>query len=198
MDRGTWQDMVHRVTESWTWLNDLAHMHRNPRKVREVRLAPWCVLLPRKRIQEASLTRRSFPPPCSPPLRESPLSVLDHLVTFIPTHSSPPVLDLSVSLHKIHHMNCSPLFHLQVTLFYQAIGADATQSFNGQDIEPGTWAPQDLKSELKYSEKGFFRQWLRCSQEATISKRWTGVKRRTWALKERAREWLEDQQATKQ
>jgi len=40
------------------------------------------------------------------------------------------------------------------------MGAAATQFFNGKDIEPGTWAPQDLKSELKYSEKGFLdRDW---------------------------------------
>ena len=50
---------------------------------------------------------------------------------------------------------CFPLVHLQVTHFYQVIGADATQPFNGKDIEPGTWAPRGLKSEIKYSEKGF-------------------------------------------
>lgn len=58
-------------------------------KAKGVGLVLWCLLLSRKRTQQASLTSRAFPSSISPPRRESPLSLRDHLVTLTPTHSSP-------------------------------------------------------------------------------------------------------------
>lgn len=60
-----------------------------PCEVKEVTLALWGVFYQGREHIGNSLTSRNFPSPRSPPLRESLLSVLGHLVTMTPTHSSP-------------------------------------------------------------------------------------------------------------